>query len=104
MSSPNVSSDLDLLPTTLLKACLDSVLGQITNVTVLSLNSGQFPDDFKHGHVNPVLKKVSLPKDDLNNYNISIIPKVVASYSLKSFTQYATDSVQITPFYRNCPS
>ena len=79
MSSPNVSSDLDLLPTILLKACLDSVLGQITNVTVLSLNSGKFPDDFKHGHVNPVLKKVCLPKDDLNNYNISIIPKVVAS-------------------------
>ena len=41
---------------------------------------GLFPGDFKCAHINPVLKKTSLPKDDLNSYrpisNLSFISKV----------------------------
>jgi len=38
-------------------------------------------DDFKYAHVNPVLKKASLPKEDLNSYRpifiLSFISKVL---------------------------
>ena len=68
MSSPNKSCDLDPLPTVLLKACLDTLLKPITDIINASLCSGLFPDDFKHAHINPLLKKTSLPKEDLNSY------------------------------------
>ena len=81
MSSPNKSCDLDPLPTTLLKACLDSLINPITNIINASLCSGMFPDDFKQAHVSPLLKKTDLPKDDLNSYrpifNLSFISKIL---------------------------
>ena len=79
MSSTNKSCDLDPLPTVLLKACLDTLLKPITDILNASLCSGLFPDDFKNTHVNPLLKKTSLPKEDLNSYipvsNFSFISK-----------------------------
>ena len=66
MSSPNKSCDLDPLPTTLLKACLHSLINPITNIINASPRSGKFQDYFKQAHVSPLLKKTSLPKDDLN--------------------------------------
>ena len=81
MSSRNMSCDLDPLPTTQLKACLDSLINPTTNIINASLCSVLFPDDFKQAHVNPLLKKTSLPKDDLNSYipisNLSFIPKIL---------------------------
>ena len=81
MSSPNKSCDLDPLPTVLLKACLVTLLKPITDIINASLCSGLFPDDFKHAHVNPLLKKTSLPKEDLNSYrhvsNLSFISKIL---------------------------
>ena len=47
LSSPNNSGGLDLLPTALLKACLDTLLYPITNILNASLCIGLFPDDFK---------------------------------------------------------
>ena len=64
MSSPNKSCDLDPLPTTLLKACLDTLLYPVTYIINASLCSGLFPDDFKQAHVNPLLKKSALPKEN----------------------------------------
>ena len=47
MSSSNKSCDLDPLPTTLLKACLDTLLYLITNIVNASPFSGLFSDDFE---------------------------------------------------------
>ena len=58
MSFPNKSCDLDPLPTTLLKACLDTLLYPITNI----INVLWFTDDFKQAQVNPLLKKSTLPR------------------------------------------
>jgi len=81
MSSPNKSCDLDPFPTILLKTCLEALLKPITDIINASLCSGFFPDDFKHAHVNPVLKKTSLTKEDLNSYrpisNLSFISKIL---------------------------
>ena len=65
----------------LLKYCLDTLLKPITDIINASLCSGLFPDNFKHAHVNPLLKKTSLPKEDLNSYrpvsNLSFISKIL---------------------------
>ena len=47
----------------------------------LSLNSGVFPDIFKTSHVMPLLKRPSLPKDDMENYrpvsNLNFVSKII---------------------------
>ena len=81
MSSPSKSCDLDPLPTILLKACLDVLIIPITYIINASLCCGLFPQDFKRAHVTPVLKKKTLPKEELNSYrpisNLSFISKIL---------------------------
>ena len=64
-SSPSQSCNLDSLPNVLLKACLDVLIKPITNIIHASLYSSLFPESFKYAHVNPVLKKTTLPKEEL---------------------------------------
>ena len=81
MSSSNGTCNLDPIPTTLLKSCIDSLIVPITNIVNKSLKEGVFPSAFKTAHVIPLLKKPSLDKNDLKNYrpvsNLSFISKVV---------------------------
>ena len=101
MSSPNKSCDLDPLPTTLLKACLDTLLYQITNIINASLCSGLFPGDFKQSQVNPLLKKSTLPKENLNCYrfifNLSFISKLLEAVVASRLTM----SQVVCPMYYN---
>ena len=62
MSSPSKSCDLEPFPTVLLKTCLDFLIKPITYIINALLCPGLFPEDFKCAHVNPVLKKITLPK------------------------------------------
>jgi hypothetical protein len=62
LSSPNKSCELDPIPTTLLKACIDILIDPITNIVNMSLKTGIFPSDFKMAHVRPLLKKSGLQK------------------------------------------
>jgi len=66
--SSNSFSDLDPIPTSLLKQCLCALLPTLTNITNLSLASGIFPDQFKSCSVIPLLKKNNLDKEDHSNY------------------------------------
>ena len=50
-----------------MKACLDVLIKPITDIINASLCSGLFPEDFKCAHVNPILKKTTLPKEKLKN-------------------------------------
>jgi hypothetical protein len=68
LSSSDATCSLDIIPTKLLKSCLDSLLIPITHLVNLSLAEGVFPDAFKHAIVSPLIKKQSLPKDDLSSY------------------------------------
>ena len=81
LSSQDKSCDLDPLPTKLLKSCLDILLTPITNIVNLSLESGSFPDVLKVSHITPLLKKISLSKDDMKNYrpvsNLNFISKII---------------------------
>ena len=81
MSSSNGTCNLDLIPTTLFKSCIDSLIVPITAIVNKSLKESVFPSDLKIAHVIPLLKKPSLDKNDLKNYrpvsNLSFISKVV---------------------------
>ena len=92
MSSPSKSCDLDPLPTILLKACLDVLIKPITDIINASLCSGLFPEDFKCAHVNPILKKTTLSKEDLNSYrpisNLSFISKILEKVVANRLTSH----------------
>ena len=93
MSPPNKCDDLDPLLTVLLKACIDSLFGTITNIINASLTTGFFPDDVKQAHVNPLLKTTkTLPKVNLNNYipvsSISLISKLLEKLVAKRLASH----------------
>ena len=75
------SCDLDPLPTSVLKNCLDILITPITDIINISMETGTFPQNFKEAHVRPLLKKTSLPKNELKNYrpvsNFSFISKIL---------------------------
>ena len=66
--SPTKSCSLDPVPTFLLKDCLDILLPSITKLVNYSLIEGSFPNSFKKAVVTPLIKKASLPRNDLKNY------------------------------------
>ena len=55
-------------PPILFKACLHSLINPIITIINTSLCSVMFPDDFKQVDIIPLLKRIYLPKDDLNSY------------------------------------
>jgi len=81
LPSSDSSCSLDSIPTKLLKACLDALLLPITHLINLCLSDSTFSTVFKHALVTPLLKKSSLPKDDLSNYrpisNLNFLSKVL---------------------------
>ena len=79
LSSSNASCSLDVIPTCLLKSCVDVFIQPITHLINLSLSEGIFPDNFKHAIVTPLHKKHSLPTEELSSYrpisNLNFISK-----------------------------
>src|SRR5437899_622620 len=67
LSSSDATCSLDLIPTRLLKSCLDSFLLPITTLINLSISESIFPDEFKSAIVIPLHKKHSLPIEDLSS-------------------------------------
>ena len=80
--SPTKSCSLDPIPTFLLfKDCLNILLPSITKLVNYSLIEGSFPNSFKKAVVTPLIKKASLPRNDLKNYRpvsgLCFLPKLV---------------------------
>ena len=75
------NNELDSIPTFLLKLCFDELGPTIINIINFSLSKGIFPSSFKQAIVHPLLKKPSLPDDDLNNFrpisNLNFISKIL---------------------------
>ena len=68
LNSPTKSCLIDPLPTFLVKECLDLLLPSITKLVNYSLSESLVPDGFKNAVVTPLIKKPSLPVEDLKNY------------------------------------
>jgi hypothetical protein len=81
LSSNNSTCPLDILPTWLLKSCLDALLPPITTLLNLCLSENTFPSSFKLAMITPLLKKANLSPDDLANYrpisNLNFLSKLL---------------------------
>ena len=79
MSSKTTSCDLDPIPTRLLKDHITLLTPIITKIINLSLQTGEFPNEWKFAFVKPLLKKPGLATT-LKNYrpisNLSFISKI----------------------------
>ena len=65
MKPPSKSCLLDPWPTFLVKECIDILLPSIARLVNCSLLEGVVPDEFKKAIVTPLIKKSSLPPNDL---------------------------------------
>ena len=87
LESPTKSCELDILPTKLLKECIDEVLPAITVIVNRSLTSGVVPPCFKKAIVKPLLKKPDLDQNDFKNYrpvsNLPFVSKILEKVVLK---------------------
>ena len=87
LSAPCKSSDLDPIPTSLMKNYINKLVTPIVSIVNFSLSEGCFPSHFKSALVSPLLKNSTLNRDDMKNYrpvsNLSflfkILEKVVAN-------------------------
>ena len=81
LSAPCKSSDLDPVPTSLVKDCIDILVTPIVSIVNLSLAERCFPSHFKSALVSPLLKKITMNKDYLKNYgqvsNLSFLSKIL---------------------------
>ena len=92
LASPTKSCLLDPLPTFLVKDCLDVLLPSITKLVNYSLSEGLVPTKFKQAVVTPLIKKSSLPADELKSYRpvsgLSFMSKLVERVVAKQLTEH----------------
>lgn len=92
LSSPTKSSDLDPIPTSLLKSCIDVLVKPITSIVNMSLKEGNFPSAFKTAHVTPLLKKATLDKEEMKNFrpvsNLSFVSKILEKVVAKRLVSH----------------
>ena len=67
-SIPSKSSNLDYIPTSILKTCSSIFSPLIARLANLSFDQGQFPSDFKIAQITPLLKKPNLDPTNPANY------------------------------------
>ena len=72
---PSKTCDLDPLPTSILKKCIDLLLPAIHHIVNLSLSQGYFPDVLKKACVTPLIKNENLDYDNIKNFRpVSNLP------------------------------
>ena len=96
LSAPCKSSDLDPLPTGLVKDCIDVLVTPIVSIVNLSLSEGCFPTHFKSALVSPLFKKPTINRDDMKNYrpvsNFSFLSKILEKLVANRLNSYINSS------------
>ena len=67
-SMPAKSSPLDKIPTSVIKTCANVFAPLIARFVTLSFSEGNFPVEYKHALITPLLKKEGLDAGSLGNY------------------------------------
>ena len=102
-NSPTKSYLLDPVPTFLLKYCVEILLPSITKLVNLSL-----AQKFKKAVVTPLIKKASLPNEDLQNYQpvsgLCFMSKVVERVVVKQLMQHINSNNLDNPRQSACKS
>ena len=92
LQSPTKACELDILPTNLVKECVDQLVPTITSIINVSLSSGKVPMLFKKAIVKPLLKKHNLDQNDFNNYrpvsNLPFLSKILEKIVLEQLLQH----------------
>ena len=91
-SLPPKFCELDFMPTSLLKLCIDDVIAYLTTLINQSLALGYVPSSFKQALVKPLLKKNGLDENNLKNYrpvsNLRFVSKVLERVVLKQLLNH----------------
>jgi hypothetical protein len=102
LASSDATCSLDVIPTSVLKACVDSLALPITTLINLCLQESRFPSCFKTAHVHPLLKKASLPKDDLASYrpisNLNFLSKLLERVIYNRLIMHLNTFSSLSPF------
>ena len=95
MSSKTKSCQLDPVPTSILKGCINQLLPTITEIINSSLEKGLFPSKLKESIVYPLLKKPALDPEDNNNFrpisNLSFLSKTLERIVAVQLDNHVTD-------------
>ena len=91
-SSASKYSDLDPIPTSLVKECADILITPITKIINYSIKEGSFPKCFKIAYVTPLQKNPSLDRNIPQNYrpvsNLSFISKLIEKVVAKQLNEF----------------
>jgi hypothetical protein len=78
---PLKMSDMDPLPPSLFRLCLEDLVPIVTSIINDSLSTGVVPDVYKIAKVHPLLKKTDLDPDNMKNYrpvsNLPLLSKLL---------------------------
>ena len=100
-SMSNKSSQLDYIPTSLLKSCADTFSIIISHLANLSFTQATFPSKFKLALISPLLKKPGLPKSELSNFrpisNLNTIGKMLERLALARLFPHISISPSFCP-------
>ena len=92
LNSAPKSCELDPIPSKLLVECLDYILHSLSDLFNSSPASGIFPQCIKSTLATPILKKMCLDHNDLNNYrpvsNLCFIAKILEKLVLSQVSSY----------------
>ncbi len=98
MQSSNASSQLDPIPTWLVKICCDELIPVIIKMVNLSISEGIVPDCWKTALVRPLLKKLGLDLLFENFRPISNLPFVAKSAEKAVIPQLSAHCAANAPF------
>jgi len=91
---PNKSCALDPIPSSLLKQLVHILAVPLVSLFNMSLSSGYFPTDLKTGIVFPLLKKVNLCPETMDNFrpitNISQVAKLLERHVFNQLVSHLT--------------
>jgi hypothetical protein len=91
-ASNNSTCQLDPIPTSLLKECIEPLIPTVCKIINRSLESGSVPSCIKHAIIKPLLKKKNLDHDTFKNYrpvsNLPFISKVLEKVVAKRLLKH----------------
>ncbi len=93
-SGNSKSCQIDLIPTTILKQVLPSLMPVIHTIVNKSLQTSQMPPQLKRAIVKPILKKTSDDSENMKNYrpvsNLPYISKIIEKVAVNQLDAYLT--------------
>ena len=101
--SKPTTCELDPLPSSLVKLHADLFAPVLCKITNISFDTGEFPWQWKHAIVKPLLKKPTLAHIKQNYRpvsNLSFLSKLVEKASLLSFQEHM-DTYDLLPIYQS---